>query len=308
MNILYDGHIFRWQRTGGISCYFHEIISRLPADWQPTVLGIEARNGNLPAHPRLAVARLSSIRPRRFTQPLTKTRWKALELRKAGVFHPTYYNLTGGLSYCDVKCPVVITVHDLIARRYPQLEPDSDATIRDQKAAIDRADHVICVSAATESDVLEFFPAARGKTTVIHHGSSFAVYRGSQDVRVFETPTFLCVGRRATYKNFLFLLRAFARACSSHPRLRLHVAGPPLSVEERWFIHLLGISDRVDSSIYPAEDELRELYINSVALLYPSYHEGFGIPPLEAMACGHNPHYIECNQSARGDGRCRPDA
>jgi glycosyltransferase involved in cell wall biosynthesis len=51
-------------------------------------------------------------------------------------------------------------------------------------------------------------------------------------------------------------------------------------------MHFLGILDRVTSTVHPDETTLGRLYRESVALLYPSRHEGFGIPPLEAMACG----------------------
>ena len=89
----------------------------------------------------------------------------------------------------------------------------------------------------------------------------------------------------AAYKNFSFLLRVFARACESNPRIRLRIAGAPLNTEERWQIQMLGISDRVRGDVYPDEQQLISLYRSSVALVYPSLHEGFGIPPLEAMAC-----------------------
>jgi glycosyltransferase involved in cell wall biosynthesis len=58
-----------------------------------------------------------------------------------------------------------------------------------------------------------------------------------------------------------------------------------LTSEERWQIHLLGISGQVEEVVYPDEKQLKSLYRSSVALVYPSLHEGFGIPPLEAMAC-----------------------
>jgi glycosyltransferase involved in cell wall biosynthesis len=77
----------------------------------------------------------------------------------------------------------------------------------------------------------------------------------------------------------------FARACESNPGIRLQVAGAPLTTEERWQIQMLGISDRVEAVTYPDEQQLISLYRSSVALVYPSLHEGFGIPPLEAMAC-----------------------
>ncbi len=65
----------------------------------------------------------------------------------------------------------------------------------------------------------------------------------------------------------------------------MQVAGAPLTTEQRWQIHVLGISDSVEVTVYPDEQHLMNLYCSSVALVYPSLHEGFGLPPLEAMAC-----------------------
>jgi len=286
MRILFDGHIFRWQKAGGISRYFTEIISRLPEDWTPTLLGLNEVNGNLPCHPRLKTSALSALRPRRFSQPLKRAWWKQCQIKSAQLLHPTYYTLTGGLRFSDFKCPVVITVHDFIQANFPHLEAESEATIRCQREAILRADHLICVSRATELDLLEHYPRAAGKTTVIYHGSSFPVTSAPPEIDPLESPKFLFVGRRGTYKNFLFLLRAFAKACQLHARIRLCVAGPTLTEDERWQIHFLGLTDRVEAWTLPDEPTLQRLYQSSAALLYPSRLEGFGIPPLEAMACG----------------------
>lgn len=285
MNLAYDGHIFRWQRVGGVSRYFREIISRLPPDWSPTILG-EADPRNLPQHPHLVASGMSTMRPRSLSQPLKTWWWKKHHLKRARLFHPTYYGLTGGMRYDEIPCPVVVTVHDLIAATYPQLEDSAAGTMRAMRESLSCAAHAICVSRATERDLLEHFPHIAGKTSVIYHGTSFAVATAPPPNTIFETPTFLFVGRRATYKNFPLLLRAFAKACQSHSTMRLCAAGGPLSEEEKWQIHFLGISDRIDSAPFPSEEKLAQLYRSSVALLYPSRHEGFGIPPLEAMACG----------------------
>lgn len=286
MRIVYDGHIFKWQRTGGISRYFREIISRLPAPWCPTLLGVDRATADLPQQPRLESSGSSSLRPRRFSAPLKRVFWRARYLRNAALFHPTYYPLASGFEYSDFRCPVVVTVHDFIGARNPTLEIDSTAVVQQQLAAIRQASHVICVSGATERDLLHFVPEMAGRTSVIYHGSSFPISTEPPPPDVFSPPTFLFVGRRVTYKNFLFLLRAFATACRSHSRIRLHLAGPPPTEEELWQIHFAGISDRIDVTVFPTDAQLREIYRRSVALLYPSRYEGFGIPPLEAMACG----------------------
>jgi glycosyltransferase involved in cell wall biosynthesis len=161
----------------------------------------------------------------------------------------------------------------------------SEGVIRDQTEAIRKADHIICISKATENNLFERFPEKQGKTSVIYLGSSFKIQPPLAEDAIFEKPSFLFVGGRWGYKNFSFLLRVFARASESNPRIRLQVAGAPLTTEERWQAQMLGISDRVEVTVYPDEQELINLYRSSVALVYPSLHEGFGIPPLEAMAC-----------------------
>ena len=60
---------------------------------------------------------------------------------------------------------MVITVHDLIAANFPHLEPDSENTLRILDEAVLRADQLICVSRATESDLLEYYPRVAGRTT-----------------------------------------------------------------------------------------------------------------------------------------------
>ena len=285
MKIVYDGHVFRWYRPSGISRYFEELITRLPQDWVPTVIGVEDTTRNLPRHPRLAVSVLSGVRPRRYTQLLKNKWWDWRHFRTAQVFHPTYYGIAGGIRPADIQCPMVLTVYDFIHATYPRQMEGAESTIRHQGQMIARADHVICISRATERQLWDRYPQAAHKTSVIHLGSSFAI-TAPPSVDPLEKPTFLYVGGRDGYKNFLFLLRAFAKACQSDARLRLRVVGPELNHQERWQMHFLGMDDRVDVSIHPDQQQLQQYYRECVALLYPSRHEGFGIPPLEAMACG----------------------
>lgn len=288
MNVFYDGHIFRWANPGGIRRYFWELITHLPPDWIPVVLGSDS-SCPLPSHPGLRGRPRTALRPGRLTQAAQLAWWRRCELPRAQVFHPTYYHLTGKLEFPDIRCPIVITFHDLIAARHPTLEPFSDQTIRAQRESIDSAARIICVSRHTEKDLLELFPAAAGKTTVIHHGTSFVPGDTDTPVDVSARPYFLYVGSRSTYKNFPFLLQAFARASSVNARLRLQIAGPPLNPDEKWMIHFMGLAANVDAIALPDEAALQKLYRGSLGLLYPSRYEGFGLPPLEAMACGTIP-------------------
>jgi glycosyltransferase involved in cell wall biosynthesis len=289
MKILYDGRVFQFQKAGGINRIFKEVISGLPADYHPIVTGVEDFGVNTPNHPNLKRPRFRLSRLRRLGVPLRERWWKPRLLRQLDLFHPTYYDLIEGFSFSDFKCPIVLTVYDFIYAIYPELTEGSAANIRHQTEAIGRADHIICISQATQNDLLERFPEKQNKTSVVYLGSSFEIQQPLEEQAVYENPFFLFVGGRGGYKNFFFLLRAFAKASEVSPRIRLRVVGAPLTAEERWQIHLLGISDRVEAVVYPEEQKLQELYHSSAALLYPSLHEGFGIPPLEAMACGTIP-------------------
>ncbi len=273
------------QKAGGINRYFAEVISGLPADYHPVVTGVEDFGTNVPSHPNLQQPSFKHFRPGRLSVRLRDKWWKPRLLGTLDLFHPTYYHLSEGFSLSDFKCPMVLTAYDFIYAIYPKLTGGSDQVIRDQSAAIRKADFVICISKATENHLLERFPEKLGRTSVVYLGSSFEIQPPLAEREIFENPTFLFVGGRFGYKNFYFLLRVFAKASESNPRIRLRIAGAPLSMEERWQIHLLGISDRVEAVVYPNELQLMSLYRSSVALVYPSLHEGFGIPPLEAMAC-----------------------
>jgi glycosyltransferase involved in cell wall biosynthesis len=285
VRILYDGRVFQFQKAGGINRVFAEVISGLPTHFEPLVTGVEDFGKHVPCHPNLAQPCFKHFRPRRLSARVFDTWWKPRLIRSLDLFHPTYYDLTRGYSLKEFKCSVVLTVYDFIYAIYPSLLEGADVVINDQRDAIRRADFVICISKATENDLLERFPEKQGKTSVIYLASSYAIQPPAPTEALFEKPSFLFVGGRAGYKNFSFLLRAFAKAAQSNPGIRLRIAGAPLNSDERWQIHLLGIADRVKAIAYPDEQQLLNLYRSSVALVYPSLHEGFGIPPLEAMAC-----------------------
>jgi len=285
MRILYDGRIFQKQKTGGINRYFAEIISGLPADYHPLVTGVEDLGKNAPRHPNLEQPHFKLFRPGRISVRLRDRWWKPRLLGGLDLFHPTYYDLTSGYALSDFKCPMVTTVHDLIHARFPLQSDDAAEIIQAQRESVLRADRVVCVSKSTERDLLEFIPEAAGKIDVIYHGSSFPVNGACEATDIHENPSFLYVGGRWGYKNFQLLLRAFAKAASLVPNIRLVLAGYPLAPEERWQMHFLGIADRVTSVVFPEEPALEQLYRKSIALLYPSRYEGFGLPPVEAMAC-----------------------
>ena len=221
MKILFDGYIYRVQNAAGVSRILRRSSPVCQADYHPVITGVEDFGKNVPSHPHLERPSFKLFRPRRFSVPLRDKWWKPRLLRQLDLFHPTYYDLTYGFSFSDFNCPMVLTVYDFIYAIYPKLIEGSEGVIRDQTEAIRKADHIICISKATENNLLERFPEKQGKTSMIYQGSSFEIQPPLAEQAIFEKPSFLFVGGRlAGYKNFFFsatCVRQSQRVQSPYP-------------------------------------------------------------------------------------------
>lgn len=192
----------------------------------------------------------------------------------------------------------VITIHDLTFLHYPDfLTAESRRYYNDQiDAAVARADHIMTDSEATRQDVITMLDVPPGKVTTVLLGVSEHFSRASDaKIEAFRTQYnlpdtyILFVGTFEPRKNLAGLLRAYAQL-----RADLRDA-PPLVIAGRrgWLdesIYHLAVSLRLGEHLKWLEDvpheDLPTLYSAASVLCLPSFYEGFGFPPLEAMACG----------------------
>src|SRR5260370_3379585 len=182
-----------------------------------------------PVIPILNSRDLNIFAPARISVRVRERWWKPRLLDSLDLFHPTYYDLTDGFSFSDFKCPTVLTVYDFIYAIYPKLIEGSEGVIRDQTEAIRKADHIICISKATDNDLFERFPEKHGKTSVIYLTSSFEIQPPLAEPAIFEKPSFLFVGGRGGYKNFFFFLLAICKASKTNFLNRLRGVRAPLN-------------------------------------------------------------------------------
>lgn len=192
--------------------------------------------------------------------------------------------------------PTVITVHDLAFLRFPEiLTPESARYYGQVGRAVEHAAGVIAVSAATKADMVELLGARPERISVIHHGVD-AAFRPAMERDYTATlsglpPTFLLwVGTLEPRKGLPLLLEAFSLAL---PRLREELATLVLVGPEGWLTddlrqraERLGVAHRVRFTGQVSRAEQVRLYQAAWAFVFPSLYEGFGLPPLEAMACG----------------------
>jgi glycosyltransferase involved in cell wall biosynthesis len=190
---------------------------------------------------------------------------------------------------------LVVTVHDLIFRRYP--EDYSPAwlwiTRLTLPAILRRAHTVIADSYATKSDIERFYRVRHSKIVVIYPGvdEAYALQRGTGD-RSVGRPYVLCLGPWVRRKNLQVVVRAFAQLALQIPDLDLAITGTqPAGMKGYSRKELVdSLPDEIRSRAklmgYVAREELPRLVANAAALAYPSRWEGFGLPPLEAMSAG----------------------
>jgi glycosyltransferase involved in cell wall biosynthesis len=222
---------------------------------------------------------LSSIAERVYFQSLE---WRT----SVDLAHPTYYYLLSRRRLANYRCPAVITVHDMISEIYPPGTRAGEIETEKKRRAVADAARVICVSENTKRDLMGIFGTPEEKIRVIYEASELEVSMAGGDEPQTRRSYFLYVGgHEALYKNFSRFLRSFARVVSSHPDVALCVAGPPLTNAELATIESLNLSRNIVQASAITDSRLATLYHHSIALVYPSLYEGFGIPPLEAMAC-----------------------
>ena len=273
--ITLDSIIFGLQRFGGISNYWAKVVEYVSVD--PELAG----NLVLPKH--LTYRDFDDAWIQRM--PI---RWETLDARicrylKAptdageGIFHTPYYRIPR----LNVK-KYVVTVHDFTYERYRSGLARFIHT-KQKYASIRRADAVLCISDSTRRDVIEFCPWVDAtKLHVTHLGvDSNAFYQEPAKSHSANDQTVLFVGQRGGYKRFDLAIEAVRQS----PRLTLGVVGPNLTDGERTRL-LTRLGTRWCEFGPVSTADLRRLYSSAFAFIFPSDYEGFGLPILEAMACG----------------------
>jgi glycosyltransferase involved in cell wall biosynthesis len=193
----------------------------------------------------------------------------------------------------------LLTVHDLSFVRDPgSAAPGLLAYLNAVvPRSVARADHVLADSQATKDDLSELYRLPADRITVLYSGveSTFRPVTDTAQLAAVraryglgEAPFILAVGTLQPRKNYVRLIQAFSNLQSSIPDLQLVIAGGKGWLFESIFaeVERLGLRDRVRFPGFVADDDLPALYSAARVLAYPSLYEGFGLPMLEAMACG----------------------
>jgi glycosyltransferase involved in cell wall biosynthesis len=288
MRVTYDHQIFSQQVYGGVSRYFFEVARRIRTfdRYSVEVLSPVFVNKYLKADSSLKVWGIfvnQLPRPRRVVQSLNGeiVRWK-LHHEQPDIVHETYYL---GRKLAPSNSRTVLTVYDMIHEKFPQFFPADDKTRQIKKAAVARADHVICISENTRADLIDLLGVSREKTSVTHLAHTVSAQKTEPLNRPGNRPYIAYVGVRFGYKNFVGFIRAFGESTFLRSTFSIVCfGGGAFTPEEREEMTRVGLQADQVILMNGADEILQSVYRGAEAFAYPSLYEGFGLPPLEAMS------------------------
>lgn len=201
------------------------------------------------------------------------------------------------------KKPFVVTIHDITHTLFPGRKmkslPYRLAYQKVIKSAIQKSKKIIAVSNNTKQDLETIFHAPAEKIHTIYEGANEEFRQLTDEVRAEYTkiindkygitkPYLLYTGVHRYHKNLVRLIQAFKLLTANHPDLKLVITGKddPLYPEVNEEVFHQSVQGKVIFTGLVPEDDLIALYNLSLAYVFPSLYEGFGLPILEAMQCG----------------------
>ncbi|MBA4049617.1 MAG: hypothetical protein C0464_01275 [Cyanobacteria bacterium DS2.008] len=288
--IAFSPHIFSAQSQGGISRGFVELIRgglKLGCESRLFVFDTENRHLREALEDPLFQScvnvlpsggkGMASFRKWRQLRAWTKATYN-INVR---VVHQTYYSVFDDR---DKSTKLVHTLHDLCDEVYY-----SRFSIRERARSIIKmrslgaSDAIVCVSQSTFDILEDLRPDLARRAVVIHHGIDMTGFDNLG--RPVDYPYFIFVGKRSGYKNFEAIVHALMMSEPLNQIRLVCFGGGEFNAAEVHLLRELGLVERV-KFVEGGDRLLASYYRNAICLLYPSYHEGFGLPLLEAMKYG----------------------
>lgn len=304
MKVLYDVQAFMWDRYSGIPRYYSELIRQLmlmediAVNIPKTYCLNEYYKEFFPAE-RLSPSwrfrdslinmfiGFSKKNPARYLTSAFHDSANLIETGDFDVFHPTFFD-PYFLKYIGKK-PYVLTIHDLSIEIFPEYVSLSLPTLKNTKEVIRDATHFISVSECTKKLFTEYHDIDSDMVTVAHLGPSFtkddADATPNLSIHTTSRSYLLFVNVRGGRKNTYSCLSIISNIVTSYDIDIVCAGGGPFSSDELSFFSAIGIRERI-YQYSVTDNQLINLYKGALAFIFPSLDEGFGIPILEAFACG----------------------
>lgn len=297
MKIGIDGRAAKWYRGTGIGTYTYQLISSLSK--------VDKKNDYLLFMPESCNSDIrldKNFQVRSITENNQSSFWDEVNipniLKDKDI--ELYHVPQNGVGLPEAKdCPFIITLHDVIPYKMPETVGENYLRIfsEEMPKIVSRCDGIITVSNFSKDDIAEAFNFPKEKIFVTYLAAE-DIYRPldkaecSQLIKShysIEGDYILYIGGFSPRKNITGLIEAFSKLKEVYKKdLKLVIAGKK---GKSYSIYKQRAEDLniADSVIFPGFiplEHLPELYNAAKLFVYPSFYEGFGLPPIEAMACG----------------------
>jgi len=291
MKIAFDHQIFTYQSYGGISRYYASLADELYKFNQSVKIFAGLYQNNYLEYLPSEIVKGIKVKnyPKKssgFFNLLNYGHCKIqLGLSNHDILHETYYSNLPSFKFRGCR---VTTVYDMIHEIFRSSFSDSENITRLKKATFSRVDHIISISQSTKNDLITMFEIPENKISVVHLGVDLSSFQSKKSkINVTRKPYLLFVGSRSGYKNFERLIRAYSSSDRLIADFDLIAFGSnSFNLDENELLKRLGLSNGKVIHVTGNDQILAELYSSASAFIYPSLYEGFGLPPLEAMASG----------------------
>jgi glycosyltransferase involved in cell wall biosynthesis len=256
------------------------------------VLIVTSENSGVDKYSQEIAKRLGikTIDTRRYLSVTEAYRLSRLIGRQGDIVHLPNQNFARYALF--LRSPFIVTVHDLVRScfGFARETLSEKALLKLDVRHIKRASHIIAVSQSTRNDLIKYLKIPGDRVSVIYNGVDHDVFK-PYDTKLLDKPYILYAGSERPRKNLGRLFEAFARLKTEFPELKLVKAGD-VGRSEKYrrdimkTLTSLGITGDVVFVEHVSELDLARYYSVARLLVYPSLYEGFGLPLLEAMACG----------------------
>jgi glycosyltransferase involved in cell wall biosynthesis len=297
MKIGIDGRAAKWYRGTGIGTYTHQLISSLNS--------LDKSNKYLLFMPQSCSCDIdyrSNFDVKSITENNKNSFWDEVNIPNIlqGSDIEIYHVPQNGIGMSkDKRCKTIITLHDIIPYKMPNtVGPNYLKIFLDQLPKIlSNCDGIITVSNYSKNDIIKEFNFPEEKIFVTHLAPE-EIYRPLNKefskalinkIYSIQGDFILYIGGFSPRKNILGLIDAFSKFLSSTKRkISLVIAGNKGLSYNIYLnrVHELHIEDSVIFPGFISMEHLPYLYNAAELFVYPSFYEGFGLPPIEAMACG----------------------
>lgn len=282
MRILFDEQIFLFQKRGGISRYFTELIrifTQQPELNIEPILSFKTTSNEsllaLSSELDLGISRISNRKPIQIAQAIASN---ALRFPKVDLLHHTFYSKT--FWHSGYNGPRASTHYDMIPETFHQTRLGINPHLS-KHWYFNNVNHILSISESAKQDLLRIWPDVITPISTTHLGRPEGVKQDFQRIQGY----IIFIGVRAGYKDAESLLRAFAQLPEQLRGKLEFLGGDKFTESEQDLIDNLGIQNHTTQRNV-SDSELAEAYGKAHLFVFPSHYEGFGLPALEALQFG----------------------